>query len=120
TGEDNAYVSAAAVNETAAAFIWLDGRNWQKDNRVQLMSRMVHLNGSMDELTLIDPDTCTCCSTALVRTGSGLLAAYRGHTPANIRDISLIHNMAGTWTQPRIVYPDLWHIEGCPVNGPHL
>jgi len=118
-GEDNGYASAAALNDTDAAFIWLDGRNWEKDRRVQLMSRTVCADGTMSGVSLLDPDTCTCCSTALVRTGSGLLAAYRGHTPENIRDISLIQNR-GAWFQPRIAHPDRWHIEACPVNGPHL
>lgn len=120
TGEDNGYVSAAAVNDTDAALIWLDGRNWEQNKRVQLMSRTVRADGAMSEVSLLDPDTCTCCSTAVIRTSSGLLAAYRGHTPENIRDISLIQNVAGTWSQPRIVHPDRWHIEACPVNGPHL
>src|SRR5882757_4163896 len=119
-GEDNGYASAAALNDTDAAFIWLDGRNWEKDKRVQLMSRTVRADGAMSEVSLLDPDTCTCCSTAIIRTSSGLLAAYLGHTRENIRDISLIQNVAGTWSQPRIVHPDRWHIEACPVNGPHL
>ncbi len=118
-GEDNGYASAAPLNDTDAAFIWLDGRNWEKDKRVQLMSRTLRADGTMSEVSLLDPDTCTCCSTSLVRTGSGLLAAYRGHTPENIRDISLIQNR-GAWFQPRIAHPDRWHIEACPVNGPHL
>jgi len=120
TGEDNGYASAAALNSTQAGLIWLDGRNWVKDKRVQLMSRTVRADGTMSDVSLLDPDTCTCCSTALVRTGSGLLAAYRGHTPENIRDISLIQNAAGAWSHPRIIHPDQWHIEACPVNGPHL
>jgi hypothetical protein len=120
TGEDNGYMSAAAVNDSTAVFIWLDGGNWESARRVQLKSRTVDANGAMSEVTHLDPDTCTCCSTSIVRTDSGLLAAYRGHTPENIRDISLIRNAAGTWSQPRIVHPDHWHIEACPVNGPHL
>jgi hypothetical protein len=119
-GEDNAYASAAALDESRATLIWLDGRNWDKQNRVQLMSRTVRPDGTMNESTLLDPDTCTCCSTALVGTGSGLLAAYRGHTPANIRDISSVRTAGAGWSQPRIVHPDQWHIEACPVNGPHL
>src|SRR5260370_16938920 len=119
-GEDNAYASAAALNDSDAAFIWIDGRNWENDKRVQLMSRTVRADGAMSEVSLLDPDTCTCCSTALVRTGSGLLAAYRGHTPENIRDISVIQNRAGAWSQPPVVHPDFCHIDACPVNGPHL
>jgi hypothetical protein len=120
TGEDNGYASAAALNSTQAVLIWLDGRNWDKDKRVQLMSRTVRADGAMSEVSLLDPDVCTCCSTALVRTASGLLGAYRGHTPENIRDISLIQHGSSAWSQPRIIHPDHWHIEACPVNGPHL
>jgi hypothetical protein len=120
TGEDNGYMSAAAVNDATAVFIWLDGGNWESARRVQLMSRTVDANGAMSDVALLDPDTCTCCSTAVVRTDSGLLAAYRGHTPENLRDISLVRRDSGTWSQPRIVHPDHWHIEACPVNGPHL
>jgi hypothetical protein len=119
-GEDNGYASAAALNDTHSAIIWLDGRNWEKGKRVQLMSRTVRSDGTMSEISVLDPDVCTCCSTALVRTGSGLFAAYRGHTPENIRDISLAQSRINSWLQPRIVFPDHWHIEACPVNGPHL
>jgi hypothetical protein len=49
-----------------------------------------------------------------------LLAAYRGHTTDNIRDISSVRNAAGGWSPPRIAHPDHWRIEACPVNGPHL
>jgi len=56
----------------------------------------------------------------VVKTGTALLAAYRGHTPENIRDISLTQNVQGRWSQPRIPHTDNWHFAGCPVNGPHL
>lgn len=119
-GEDNAYASAAALDDSNAAFIWLDGRNWEKYKRVQLMSRTVGLHGGRSEASVLDEDTCTCCSTTLVRTPSGLLASYRGHTPDNIRDIALVRTDAGAWSQPRIVHPDRWQIAACPVNGPYL
>lgn len=119
-GEDNGYASAAALDESEAALVWLDGRNWEKEKRVTLRSRRVKRDGSMSDTTLLDGDTCTCCSTSIVRTPSGLLAAYRGHTPDNIRDISLVRHANGGWSQPQIAHPDHWHIEACPVNGPHL
>ena len=120
TGQENSYPSAAPVDTTCAVLIWLDGRNWAQEKRVALMSRMVQADGSASETTVIDPDTCTCCPTSLVRAGSGLLAAYRGHTPENIRDISLLRNVNGRWSQPKVVHADHWHFAGCPVNGPHL
>jgi len=120
TGQENSYPSAAPVDTTCAVLIWLDGRNWAQEKRVALMSRMVQADGSASETTVIDPDTCTCCPTSLVRAGSGLLAAYRGHTPENMRDISLLRNVNGRWSQPKVVHADHWHFAGCPVNGPHL
>lgn len=120
TGEESSYPSAAPVNANHAALIWLDGTNWKKQKRVSLMSRVVQSDGSTTEASVIDPDTCTCCPTSMVQTSSGLLAAYRGHTPENIRDISLLQNVNGRWSQPRIVHADNWHFQGCPVNGPNL
>jgi hypothetical protein len=119
-GEDNAYASAAAVDERRATFVWLDGRNWAKEKRVQLMSRTVTSDGTMAEASQLAADTCTCCSTAVVKTSQGLLVAYRGHTPENIRDISMVRAVHGTWSRPEIAHADRWHIEACPVNGPHI
>jgi len=119
-GEDNPYASAVALDATRATFVWLDGRNWRKDKRVQLMTRTVASDGTMSEAAVLDADTCTCCSTTIVNTSRGLLAAYRGHTPENIRDISMVRAVSGGWSQPEIGHADRWHIEACPVNGPHL
>lgn len=119
-GEDNGYASAAELNETDATLIWLDGRNWETEKRVALMVRTVRTDRTMNETSLLDGDTCTCCSTAIVKTSSGSIAAYRGHTAENIRDISTTRTVAGSWSQPRVVHADHWHIEACPVNGPHL
>ena len=120
THEESSYPSAAATDGTHAALIWLDGTNWTKQKRITLMSRTVQSDGSASAATVLDSDTCTCCPTSLVHTDSGLIAAYRGHTPANIRDISLLRNDQGHWSQPHIAYADNWHFAGCPVNGPHL
>jgi len=119
-GEDNAYAATVGLDDQRAQFVWLDGRDWEKSKRVQLMSRVVSTEGQISERYLLDPDTCTCCSTAIARTSSGLLAAYRGHNSKNIRDISLVRSIGSGWSEPHIPYPDDWHIEACPVNGPHL
>jgi hypothetical protein len=120
TGEENSYPSAAAMDATHASLIWLDGTNWTKQKHVTLMSRVVQSDGLATTAKALDTDTCTCCPTSLVRTDSGLIAAYRGHTPENIRDISLLRNNQGQWSQPLVAHADNWHFAGCPVNGPHL
>jgi hypothetical protein len=120
TGVENSYPSATSVDADPAELIWLDGSNWKQQKRVTLMSRTVQTDGAVTGATVIDPDTCTCCPTTLVQTNNGLLAAYRGHTPENIRDIEVAKNLAGHWSEPYIPQPDHWHFAGCPVNGPHL
>jgi hypothetical protein len=40
TGEENSYPSAARVDDTHAALIWLDGTNWKTEKRAALMSRL--------------------------------------------------------------------------------
>ena len=119
-GEDNAYASGVALNDAQARLIWLDGSNWQTQKRVQLMSRIVAVDGQLSEPRVLDDDTCTCCSTSIVETSQGLLAAYRGHTPQDIRDISVVRTVAGGWSRPSVPNPDHWRIQACPVNGPHL
>ena len=120
TGEESDYPSAAPIDNDRAAMIWLDGTHWKSQERVSLMTRTVRSDGSATDAIVIDGDTCTCCPTSLVRAGSGLVAAYRGHTPENVRDISLLRSVDGRWSQPHVAHADNWHFAGCPVNGPHL
>jgi len=70
--------------------------------------------------TQIDADVCSCCQTAIVETGNGLVAAYRDHREGEIRDISIIRTVGGAWTQPRPVHADGWKINGCPTEGPSM
>jgi hypothetical protein len=120
SGQESSYPSVAPMDDKRAALIWLDGTNWTKQKRVALMSRTIRSDGSTDEATVIDQDTCTCCPTSLAQAGSGLVAAYRGHTTENIRDISVLRNVNGRWSQRGVLHADHWHFTGCPVNGPHL
>ena len=80
--------------------------------------RYVSADGTGDRE--IDSDVCSCCQTAVVKTPTGLLAAYRDHQPGEIRDIAIVRLNAGTWTPPRTVHPDGWKINGCPTDGPAL
>jgi BNR repeat protein len=120
TGEENSYPSAAAVDDTHGALIWLDGSNWKKQRRVALMSRTVQSDGTMTKATVLDEDTCTCCPTSLVSAGNELNAAYRDHNSSNVRDISTVRFANGRCSGPQPVHEDNWHIAGCPVNGPVL
>ena len=79
--------------------------------------------GAGDRVTqeiLLDDRTCECCTTAIARTSSGIITAYRDRSEAEIRDIAIVRMDAKGWTDPAIVYEDNWHYPGCPVNGPQL
>jgi hypothetical protein len=67
----------------------------------------------------VDGDVCTCCSTSVVPTADGLIAAYRDHN-GPVRDISVVRLANGNWTEPARVHADNWLIDGCPTNGPAL
>jgi hypothetical protein len=53
-----------------------------------------------------------------VITSNGPVVFYRDRSENEIRDISFVRFVNGTWTKPLSVYSDNWNIDGCPVNGP--
>jgi len=77
-------------------------------------------NGSVTSDIELDRDVCSCCQTAVAQTDEGLIAAYRDHLPGEIRDISVIRSIGGTWTSPKTVSADGWKIAGCPTEGPSI
>jgi hypothetical protein len=103
-----------------AEAVWLDGREFDGgDETMKLLSSVWDGGGFGPEVTL-DEDVCTCCNTAAVAAGDGVLVAYRDHDAGEIRDISLIAGSGAAWSSPRRVHEDGWSIPGCPVNGPAL
>ena len=65
----------------------------------------------------LDADVCTCCPLATAVTSNGPVVVYRDHEPGEVRDISIVRRVGGTWTAPRPVHRDGWEINGCPGNG---
>ncbi|MBL8174923.1 MAG: hypothetical protein JNK48_09640 [Bryobacterales bacterium] len=68
----------------------------------------------------LDGDACSCCQTAVAKTESGFVAAYRDHLPGEIRDISVVRYAGGEWSQPKTLHRDGWKINGCPTEGPAM
>lgn len=77
-------------------------------------------DGSARMQKVVDADVCSCCMTDIGLTAAGPVAVYRDHLPGNIRDISIVRRVNGTWTEPARVAADGWHIAGCPTNGPSI
>jgi hypothetical protein len=53
----------------------------------------------------------------VARTAQGLLVAYRGRTPGNIRDILTLRLENGQWSKPKVLHADNWNLNACPTNA---
>ena len=125
--QEHGFVAMAPWDDSTATAVWLDGREMrlagpaeEAEGDMTLRARMVSSGGRLGAEALLDARTCECCQTALARTATGLVAAYRDRSPEEIRDIAVVRYAGGQWTPPAPVAPDGWHYPGCPVNGPAL
>jgi len=98
------------------SLFWLQAGK-DEDAPTALMRTVVDSSGKEIREERLAPDVCACCPTAVAKTTKGLLLAYRGHTPADIRDISVLRFENGRWSQPKNLYADNWHINACPTNA---
>lgn len=120
---EHGFVSALPRPGGGADMIWLDGRGFDEANRSGSMGVYaggVDAQGRPLGETLLDGRTCECCQTAMARTDLGLVAAYRDRSDGEIRDIAVVREVNGRWTQPVIAHADNWEFRACPVNGPQL
>jgi hypothetical protein len=119
---EHGFVAMSQDRQGGAVLMWLDGRNMQGEERGAMTVHAVRLdaNGVLGDEVLVDDRVCECCQVAMTRTASGLIAAYRDRSEVEIRDIAVVRQVNGRWSEPRVVAPDGWEIRGCPVNGPAL
>lgn len=99
-----------------ASIFWLQALTGE-DGPVSLRRTIVGADGKEIREEELDSDVCSCCPTSAVKTARGLLVAYRDHTPQDIRDIAVIRFENGTWSPSKILNPDKWQINACPVNA---
>ena len=99
--------------------VWLDGRGRASGGQAQqLYGRLVGGEGPDQR---IDGSVCDCCQTTLTAFPNGsALVAYRARRDHEVRDIHTALYHLGQWQAPRVLSPDNWRIDGCPVNGPQL
>jgi hypothetical protein len=105
------------------AAVWLDGRNFTEDghstaNEMTLRYTRVGPDGGLGEEQLLDGRICDCCQTAVALTSRGPVVFYRGRSLDEIRDIWMVRQVDGAWSEPEAVHRDGWEIAACPVNGP--
>lgn len=109
-------VSIVASGPREASLFWLQALKGE-DGPVSLMRTIVGADGKEIKEEELDRDTCSCCPTSTVKTAKGLLVAYRDHTPKDIRDIAVLRFENGRWSESKIIHPDKWEINACPVNA---
>lgn len=118
--------------------VWLDGRRFGKEPAagedgsgaearaeggdlpvgMSLRYAKIAYDGAVTERGEIDPLVCDCCRTAVATTSAGPVVVYRDRTPGEIRDVAATRPLDAGWSPARVLGPDNWHIEGCPINGP--
>jgi BNR repeat-like domain len=113
---EHGLASMAANSDKDASLFWLQSLNGP-DKPTSLMRSVISADGNEIKEEQLAPDVCECCPTAVTRTQRGLLLAYRAHTKDDIRDIAVTRLESGRWTSPKIVYPDKWQVDACPVNA---
>ncbi len=121
---EHGFVSLAPFGADTFGSAWLDGRAASSQGgghggAMQLRGRTLRRDGSRSPDMLLDPRVCDCCPTELVRALGNTLIAYRDRGEDEVRDIGLI-SLGSSGPVPRLLHPDGWSIEGCPVNGPAL
>ena len=125
------FVTLLPVAPSQLRAIWLDGRQYGATDTfaaddggsdvMQLWTSTISSEGVVSADSQLDPRTCSCCQTSAVVADSGtLIVAYRDRTEAEIRDISILRQVDGVWSDPAVVSADGWEISGCPVNGPAI
>ncbi len=107
---------------------WLDGRNTAMEGStghggehhgaMSLRAAFINKTGLKSDEWELDNRVCDCCQTSAALTANGPVVIYRDRSEDEIRDIFIVRQVNGQWTQPKPIFSDNWKISGCPVNGP--
>ena len=129
TESEHGFVSVVPVDpdERRIGALWLDARNLvladsgRADGPRAMTLRWTTLTPEgLGEEVLLDDQVCDCCQTSAAMTSQGPVAVYRDRTDDEIRDISIVREVDGRWTEPAPIHDDGWQIAACPVNGPMI
>jgi len=123
TDTEHGFPAFGAASDAGVALAWLDGRDYAVNDPASMSLRFARVSatGDVTDERVLDARTCDCCPVAAATGGDGLMIVYRDRSEGGeIRDIALVRESAGGWSEPTIVHADDWEIAGCPVNGPAL
>lgn len=128
---EHGFVTMLSMDDGSFFLTWLDGRytvssgaeeHDRHGNGVAMTIRTATLSadlGMSNEMEL-DRRVCDCCQTSATITDKGPVVTYRDRSEKEIRDISIVRLVNGSWTAPKTIHNDNWNIAGCPVNGPRM
>ena len=125
TQTEHGFVSLYAHGDSLGA-VWLDGRAYEgaetshggPGGEMSLRFTTWGRDAEPAAETALDARTCDCCQTAVVVSDAGPVVFYRDRSEAEIRDIHVLRQVGGGWTESVPVHADGWRIDACPVNGP--
>jgi hypothetical protein len=130
TQTEHGFVSLVPLPDGRLGAIWLDGRNMKNMKETEehapasesmtLRYAAIDANGNLTDEAQLDERVCECCQTSATVTSQGPIAVYRDRSPTEVRDIYIVRQVNGSWTNPQPVFADNWQINGCPVNGPSI
>ena len=123
---EHGFVSIIPYNDGFFA-CWLDGRKTAMETdtahhghhgEMTVRAAMLDKNGKKINEWELDGKVCDCCQTTAAITDNGPVVVYRDRSDDEVRDMSIVRFVNGTWTAPQTIYADNWQIKACPVNGP--
>jgi hypothetical protein len=120
----SAYAGHLAADGKVLFAAWLDGRDRARNGTASIYSaRSTNGGATWQKNVRVTQNACPCCRPSLAVLPNGhVVAIWRNVFPGQIRDMACAVSVDGgqTWSAPRRVAVDNWHILGCPVSGPHL
>ncbi len=122
--KSSAYLGHFAAGSKVLLAAWLDGRDGAKDGTTSLYSASSADNGKTWQKNVrIATSVCPCCRPDVVMLPDGeIVVAWRKVFPGQIRDMvcAVSDDNGKSWSEPRRIAVDNWHINGCPETGPRL
>ncbi|HEX2190731.1 MAG TPA: sialidase family protein, partial [Longimicrobiaceae bacterium] len=123
---EHGFVSLWPAAGDSVGAVWLDGRKYAAaeeghdghGGETMLLHTALAADGGVGAERALDARICDCCQTAVAMTSAGPLVVYRDRSPEEIRDVYVVRQVDGRWTEPAPVHADGWKIPACPVNGP--
>lgn len=121
---EHGFVSLFGAGQRVGA-TWLDGRKHavaksEAEAEMTLQYAALDSNGKPVNESQLDGRVCDCCQTSAALTSNGPIVVYRDRSPREVRDIGIVRQVNGRWTEPKLIHRDNWVINACPVNGPSV